>query len=151
MSDAAPKPNAWTDEAKNELLLRIIAQLKPEGKSINWSEINMDGRTVKSLQNQWTFFNKKIEAFKQQTADGSGPSTPVKKATPGRKRGPKPKKVASGDEEDFESPKVTPRKRRAPKTETPESGAKSAKKELTDSIIKGEVKDFEDDDTHGDI
>ncbi|KAF5592277.1 hypothetical protein FPCIR_5766 [Fusarium pseudocircinatum] len=88
MSDAAVKPNAWTDEAKNELLLRIIAQLKPEGKSINWSEINMEGRTVKSLQNQWTFFNKKIEAFKTQSNDGSAPSTPAKKATPGKPYAP---------------------------------------------------------------
>jgi hypothetical protein len=55
--------------------------LKPEGKSINWSEINMEGRTVKSLQNQWTFFNKKIEAFKAQSTDGSSPSTPAKKVT----------------------------------------------------------------------
>jgi hypothetical protein len=68
--------------------LRIIAQLKPEGKSINWSEINMEGRTVKSLQNQWTFFNKKIEAFKNQAADGSAPATPAKKATPGKPYAP---------------------------------------------------------------
>ncbi|KAF4345344.1 hypothetical protein FBEOM_645 [Fusarium beomiforme] len=151
MSDAAPKPNSWTDEAKNELLLRIIAQLKPEGKSINWSEINMEGRTVKSLQNQWTFFNKKIEAFKQQAADGNGPATPVKKATPGRKRGPKPKKLASDDEEGFESPSVTPRKRRAPKTETPEGEAKAVKRELTDAIIKDEAKDLEGEDIHGKV
>ncbi|KAF5229365.1 hypothetical protein FANTH_14228 [Fusarium anthophilum] len=142
MSDAAVKPNAWTDEAKNELLLRIIAQLKPEGKSINWSEINMEGRTVKSLQNQWTFFNKKIEAFKAQSNDGSSPSTPAKKATPGRKRGPKAKKGGDSDEDNvYETPKVTPRKRRAPKT--PESESKAVKKELSDAVVKDE--DMEDD------
>ncbi|KAF5963353.1 hypothetical protein FBULB1_13440 [Fusarium bulbicola] len=142
MSDAAVKPNAWTDEAKNELLLRIIAQLKPEGKSINWSEINMEGRTVKSLQNQWTFFNKKIEAFKAQSNDGSAPSTPAKKATPGRKRGPKAKKGADSDEDNvYETSKVTPRKRRAPKT--PESESKAVKKELSDAVVKNE--DMEDD------
>ncbi|KAF5691108.1 hypothetical protein FCIRC_516 [Fusarium circinatum] len=142
MSDAAVKPNAWTDEAKNELLLRIIAQLKPEGKSINWSEINMEGRTVKSLQNQWTFFNKKIEAFKAQSNDGSAPSPPAKKATPGRKRGPKAKKGADSDEDNvYETSKVTPRKRRAPKT--PESESKAVKKELSDAVVKDE--DMEDD------
>ncbi|KAH7248749.1 uncharacterized protein BKA55DRAFT_690866 [Fusarium redolens] len=148
MSDAAVKPNAWTDEAKNELLLRIIAQLKPEGKSINWSEINMEGRTVKSLQNQWTFFNKKIEAFKNQAADGSAPATPAKKATPGRKRGPKAKKVGSDDDDVFETSKVTPRKRRAPKA--PESDAKVVKKELSEAIVKDEEMD-DDEDAHGEV
>ncbi|UZP40851.1 hypothetical protein NXS19_008667 [Fusarium pseudograminearum] len=111
MSDSStPKTNAWTEEAKNELLLRIIAQLKPEGKSINWNEISMEGRTMKSLQNQWTAVNKKIDAIKQQTADA--PSPPAKK-TPGRKRGPKPKtpKIVGSDEDDgdYGSPKkVTP-------------------------------------------
>ncbi|KAG9504715.1 hypothetical protein J7337_004690 [Fusarium musae] len=138
MSDAAVKPNAWTDEAKNELLLRIIAQLKPEGKSINWSEINMEGRTVKSLQNQWTFFNKKIEAFKAQSTDGSSPSTPAKKVTP-RKRVPKPKKGGSDEEDAYETPKVTPRKRRAPKT--PDSESKAVKKELSDATVKDEEMD----------
>ncbi|TVY72660.1 hypothetical protein Focb16_v012632 [Fusarium oxysporum f. sp. cubense] len=148
MSDAAVKPNAWTDEAKNELLLRIIAQLKPEGKSINWSEINMEGRTVKSLQNQWTFFNKKLEAFKTQSNDGSTPSTPAKKATSARKRDPKAKKVAPDDDEVYESPKVTPRKRRAPKT--PESDSKAVKKELSEAVVKDE--EMEDDrDVDGEV
>ncbi|ENH63377.1 hypothetical protein FOC1_g10009272 [Fusarium oxysporum f. sp. cubense race 1] len=148
MSDAAVKPNAWTDEAKNELLLRIIAQLKPEGKSINWSEINMEGRTVKSLQNQWTFFNKKLEAFKTQSNDGSTPSTPTKKATSARKRGPKAKKVAPDDDEVYESPKVTPRKRRAPKT--PESDSKAVKKEPSEAVVKDE--EMEDDlDVDGEV
>ncbi|KAI1029249.1 hypothetical protein LB505_006249 [Fusarium chuoi] len=47
---------------------------------------------------QWTFFNKKIEAFKAQSNDGSTPSTPAKKATPGRKRAPKAKKGGSDEE-----------------------------------------------------
>lgn len=48
----------------------------------------MEGRTVKSLQNQWTFFNKKLEAFKTQSNDGSAPSTPAKKATSGKPYAP---------------------------------------------------------------
>ncbi|CVL02672.1 uncharacterized protein FMAN_00175 [Fusarium mangiferae] len=47
---------------------------------------------------QWTFFNKKIEAFKAQSNDGSTPSTPVKKATRGRKRVPKAKKGGPDEE-----------------------------------------------------
>ncbi|KAF5666202.1 hypothetical protein FHETE_6324 [Fusarium heterosporum] len=140
MSDTAPpKTNAWTEEAKNELLLRIIAQLKPEGKSINWSEIHMEGRTIKSLQNQWTFFNKRMEAYKNNSADGITPATPVKK-TPARKRTPKLKKAADcEDDDEFASPKnVTPRKRRAPKTEDTENVAKAVKMELSDAFIKDE-------------
>ncbi|KAJ4112223.1 hypothetical protein NW765_015292 [Fusarium oxysporum] len=48
--------------------------------------------------NQWTFFNKKIEALKHQAADGSAPATLVKETTSGRNRGPKPKKASSDDE-----------------------------------------------------
>lgn len=58
-------------------------QLKPEGKGINWSEIQMPGRTVKSLQNQWTAVNKKIDTIRQQQEqqDGDSAPVPVKKAT----------------------------------------------------------------------
>jgi hypothetical protein len=56
-------------------------QLKPEGKSINWSEVQMPGRTVKSLQNQWTAVNKRIDALRQQQQDGDAAGVPVKKAT----------------------------------------------------------------------
>ncbi|KAM0563239.1 hypothetical protein ACHAPJ_000957 [Fusarium lateritium] len=147
MSDTGTptKPNAWTDEVKIELLLRIISQMKPDGKGINWSEINMPGRTVKSLQNQWTILNKKMEAYKQQSTDGSAPTTPAKK-TPGRKRGPKPKKVESEDDEDtgLGAKKATPRKRRAPST--PERAAKAVKKELNDAIIKDEADAAEEED-----
>ncbi|KAG6993678.1 hypothetical protein FocnCong_v019532 [Fusarium oxysporum f. sp. conglutinans] len=48
--------------------------------------------------NQWTFFNKKIEALKHQAADGSAPVTLVKETTSGRNRDPKPKKASSEDE-----------------------------------------------------
>ncbi|KAM0350280.1 hypothetical protein ACHAPU_003447 [Fusarium lateritium] len=140
MSDTAlPKANAWTDEAKNELLLRIIAQLKPEGKGINWSEIHMEGRTVKSLQNQWTFFNKRIEVYRNNPADDSAPAIPVKKAR-ARKRARMAKKAAdSEDDNEFASPKkVTPRKRRAPETEDTENAAKAVKMELSDAFVKDE-------------
>ncbi|KAM5348109.1 hypothetical protein ACJ41O_007933 [Fusarium nematophilum] len=102
MCDSEPsgKANAWTEEAKvsadaltpfscpftqqepkqNEFLLRIIMQLKPEGKGINWGSIQMPGRTVKSLQNQWTAVNKKIELIKSQQQNGEAnvPATPKK-------------------------------------------------------------------------
>lgn len=47
-----------------------------------WFQQALLGRATRI--NQWTFFNKKIEAFKAQSNDGSTPSTPVKKATRGK-------------------------------------------------------------------
>jgi hypothetical protein len=38
--------------------------------------------------NQWTFFNKKIEALKHQAADGSAPATLVKETTSGKPYAP---------------------------------------------------------------
>jgi hypothetical protein len=113
---------------------------------------------MKSLQNQWTAFNKRIESIKQTNAD----SPPPPKKTPGRKRAPKakapktPKHVGS-DEEDEDYGSVTPRKRRVPSkylcpsvgfdglftnykkeiepdTESPESAAKAIKIELNETI-----------------
>jgi hypothetical protein len=40
----------------------------------------MEGRTMKSLQNQWTAFNKRIDALQQQSSDAP---PPLGKKTPG--------------------------------------------------------------------
>ncbi|KAJ4309566.1 hypothetical protein N0V84_011440 [Fusarium piperis] len=154
MSEATPtgKANAWTEEAKNEFLLRIIMQLKPEGKGINWSEVQMPGRTVKSLQNQWTAVNKKIEALRQQQQQDGGDSTatPAKKATP-RKR--KTKKIESEDEDDdatYGSAKKSGSRKRV-NTETPERATKAIKAEaaeLEDCQVK-EKSGFVADSDHG--
>ncbi|RMJ17899.1 hypothetical protein BHE90_004261 [Fusarium euwallaceae] len=151
---ATGKANAWTEEAKNEFLLRIIMQLKPEGKGINWSEIQMPGRTVKSLQNQWTAVNKKIDAIRQQQQDGGdAPSVPVKKATP-RKRKVNKKVVDSEDDDDgtYVGPKKSGSRKRA-NTETPERAAKAIKAEaaeLEDFQVKDEPA-FEADSEHGQV
>ncbi|KAM0261660.1 hypothetical protein ACHAQJ_002111 [Trichoderma viride] len=78
---------AWTEEAKFQFLLRIVAQLKEDGRTIKWEKINLPGRTTKSLKNMWTKINKQIADFEAQ--EKSGEPTPVK--TPG-KRGPPKKK-----------------------------------------------------------
>ncbi|KAM0431959.1 hypothetical protein ACHAPT_005214 [Fusarium lateritium] len=168
MSEATPtgKANAWTEEAKpdlnvlqNEFLLRIIMQLKPDGKGINWSEIQMPGRTVKSLQNQWTSVNKKIEVLKEQKQNGDAAGTPVKKATrkylvsshrnwvkanhslcQARKRRAKKHESEEDDDASFVSPKK-PRSRKRSTTDTPERTAKAIKEEaaeLEDFPIKEE-------------
>ncbi|RDA90863.1 hypothetical protein CP533_3226 [Ophiocordyceps camponoti-saundersi (nom. inval.)] len=83
MSDETPaKAGAWTDEAKYQLTLRIIAQLKEEGRTINWSRIVMEGRTTKSLKNQWTKMAKEIAELENMEKGGAGVGTPTKaKAT----------------------------------------------------------------------
>ncbi|KAI6785143.1 uncharacterized protein J7T54_006785 [Emericellopsis cladophorae] len=86
------KAGAWTEAAKLEFLLRIIAVYK-DNKPMPWSRINMPGRTQKSLQNQWTKIQKDIAAL----ADGD-PETALK-ATP-RKRGKKSVGIENGDDDD---------------------------------------------------
>ncbi|KAF4975831.1 hypothetical protein FZEAL_7450 [Fusarium zealandicum] len=122
-------------------------QLKPEGKGINWTSIHMPGRTVKSLQNQWTATNKKIDVLKAQQGDHYTPS-PAKKA-PSRKS-KTIKKAPSEDEDDtgFGSVKKPNARKRRANTDTPERAAKAVKKELTEAFIKPEPEvDGEDD--HG--
>ncbi|KAM0484176.1 hypothetical protein ACHAPX_001595 [Trichoderma viride] len=80
--------SAWTDEAKFQFLLRVVAQLKEDGRSIKWEKINLPGRTPKSLMHMWAKINKQITEF--ETAESNGEPTPVK--TP-RKRGPPKKKT----------------------------------------------------------
>lgn len=67
-----------------QFLLRVVAQLKEDGRSIKWEKINLPGRTPKSLMHMWAKINKQITEF--ETAESNGEPTPVK--TP-RKRGPR--------------------------------------------------------------
>ncbi|KAI8723475.1 hypothetical protein NCS52_00203300 [Fusarium sp. LHS14.1] len=154
MSEGTPtgKANAWTEEAKNEFLLRIIMQLKPEGKGINWSEVQMPGRTVKSLQNQWTAVNKRIDALKQQQQqDGDTVPVPVKKATPRKRKANK--KVESEDDDDGTYVVKKSNSRKRSNTETPERAAKAIKveaAELEDVQVK-EESGFNVDSEHGQV
>ncbi|PTB60766.1 hypothetical protein M431DRAFT_12616 [Trichoderma harzianum CBS 226.95] len=83
--------SAWTEDAK--FLLRIVAQLKGDGRGIKWEKINIPGRTVKSLQNMWTKINKQINDF--EARENSGEGSLVIPAKP-RKRGPPRKKALAG-------------------------------------------------------
>ncbi|TWU76539.1 hypothetical protein ED733_007756 [Metarhizium rileyi] len=100
----------WTEEAKFLFLVRIVAQLRENGRSINWHKVSMPGRTVKSMQNMWTKINKMIAEVEAEDGD-----TPVQRPSP-RKRAPKRSTVASDDEGELsaaaKSPvKTTPQKR----------------------------------------
>lgn len=39
---------------QSQLLLRVLASVLPEGKGVDWKNVNMPGRTQKALQHQWT-------------------------------------------------------------------------------------------------
>ncbi|KAH7328219.1 hypothetical protein B0I35DRAFT_12210 [Stachybotrys elegans] len=74
------KSGAWTDTAKLQFLLRIIGQLAPQGKGIDWKRIQMPGRTTKSLQMMWTKIRKEISEIEEQQAETTTPvATPRKR------------------------------------------------------------------------
>ncbi|RCI09561.1 hypothetical protein L249_4042 [Ophiocordyceps polyrhachis-furcata BCC 54312] len=76
------KGNPWTEEAKIQFLLRIISQLREDGRTINWSRLGMEGRTTKSLQNMWTKITKEIAEMEARDAGEGSVGTPSKsKAT----------------------------------------------------------------------
>ncbi|KAK7402834.1 hypothetical protein QQX98_011426 [Neonectria punicea] len=110
----------WTEEAKYQFLLRIVAQFKEDGKQINWSRVVMPGRTTKSLQNMWTKINKQVSDLEEKHNNGNYefPATPTKKiATPRKPRAKKSDAVVN-DEDDSDGntasvKKATPRKRAA--------------------------------------
>ncbi|KAJ2972470.1 hypothetical protein NQ176_g7139 [Zarea fungicola] len=112
MADASPDPkNAWTDEARLQFLLRVVAQLQRNGQSIKWNEINMPGRTPKSLQHQWA----KIKALVAELEKASGqPATPPK----AKGRGAVAKRKATDD--GSLTQKTTPQKKRL-RTPTPDN------------------------------
>ncbi|PHH72779.1 hypothetical protein CDD82_5803 [Ophiocordyceps australis] len=73
--------------------MRIVGQLRTDGASLNWSKINMEGRTTKSLQNQWCKMNKEIAGLAAESS--SGPKTPNQpKSTPRKARAKKGDKKA---------------------------------------------------------
>ncbi|KAG8425291.1 hypothetical protein J3458_002013 [Metarhizium acridum] len=96
----------WTEEAKFQFLIRIVAQLRENGRSINWQKIDMPGRTVKSMQNMWTKINKMIAEVEAESGDA-----PITRPTP-RKRTPKRSKgtAASDDEDELSTPAKSPQK-----------------------------------------
>lgn len=66
---------------QTEFLLRMIAHLKDDSKTINWKEINMRGRSLKSLQGQWTKVNKALAELEKLGDAPMTPSKSPKKAT----------------------------------------------------------------------
>ncbi|TQV98724.1 hypothetical protein V2A60_007570 [Cordyceps javanica] len=100
---AAEAKQAWTDEARFQFLLRVISQLQRSGQSIKWDEINIPGRTQKSLQHQWAKIKTQVAELEKA---GGQPSTPTK--AKGKAAGAKRKA------EEPPTPDATPLKKRTP-------------------------------------
>ncbi|KOS17545.1 hypothetical protein ESCO_002999 [Escovopsis weberi] len=134
------RSNAWNEQAKYQLLLRIIAQTK-ENRPIKWDLINMPGRTTKSLQNMWTRINKEVQELEAQNeGEGSGVATPRKssaKKSAGRGRPKKSDPIVPEEADDEEDVAPIP--------------FKLASKKKRESLLEDEVSDIkrmktEDDD-----
>ncbi|KAK1506821.1 hypothetical protein CTAM01_03153 [Colletotrichum tamarilloi] len=120
-SEAAPaagRVGAWTDAERFQLVLRVLATVLPDGKGVDWKNVNMEGRTLKALQGQWTAI---IAQMREINTGENGEAAAPKQKTP-RKTAVKKKAVAApedseeanGDQERSEETKpVTPKKRAA--------------------------------------
>ncbi|KJZ79883.1 hypothetical protein HIM_00597 [Hirsutella minnesotensis 3608] len=138
-TEANGKPLPWTEETKIQLLLRIVAQFRDNGgKQINWSKIQMEGRTTKSLKGMWTKINKEISDLEAAQNEGTPikPKTPVKRDR--KKAADKPVEDAetltvggeNGAMDEGDSPKATPKKRGpTPRAKAPKKVKKSESEE----------------------
>ncbi|KAG5983466.1 hypothetical protein E4U55_008059 [Claviceps digitariae] len=139
-TDGGPrKPQPWTEEAK----------LRDGGRPIDWTKINMPGRTPKSLQNTWFAIKKMVDEKDKEGMGmdngGVGGGSPAKVATPRRKLPGKNKVLPfkeeqdDDDDDDIKDPpkKTTPSKRKAGST----AGGQEKK---VKSAIKGDPDDGED-------
>ncbi|POR37544.1 Uncharacterized protein TPAR_02259 [Tolypocladium paradoxum] len=157
MSDTEVTPGKalpWTDEAKFQFLLRIIAQLRDDGKTMNWARINMAGRTTKSLQNMWTKINKEISEIEAaENGENGGTPTKPRPSTPRKGRTKKVEKPSpvngpcasdSEGETDVKPTPATPRKRTLAARAASNSAAKKIKKAASDCEADAVIKDGSD-------
>ncbi|KAI5463354.1 hypothetical protein BGZ63DRAFT_452764 [Mariannaea sp. PMI_226] len=146
------KLSAWTDDAKYQFLLRVVAQFKEEGKQINWQKFEMPGRTTKSLQNMWTKVNKQIAELEANPSGNgwcAGVNATAKKAavsTPRKRRGKKAPVNEEDSDGEAHTPIKTPGKHKSPGA-IPKRTPKVRKASKDDDVttpVKGEFKDEDD-------
>ncbi|OTB19983.1 hypothetical protein K445DRAFT_363325 [Daldinia sp. EC12] len=59
---------SWSPQEKLNLLIQVIDRINPAGRGIPFAELNMPGRTVRSLKNTWT--GLRAEAAAYRTSNG---------------------------------------------------------------------------------
>ncbi|RYP13701.1 hypothetical protein DL767_010605 [Monosporascus sp. MG133] len=72
----------WTDAEKASLMVQIIDQLTSAGGKVRLGELNMPGRTPKSLMHMLGKIKDEAAAHKVEGGSGSVPATPKAKAGP---------------------------------------------------------------------
>ncbi|KAI1481586.1 hypothetical protein F4774DRAFT_374508 [Daldinia eschscholtzii] len=60
---------AWSPQEKLNLLIQVIDRINPAGRGIPFAELNMPGRTVRSLKNTWTGLRAEAAAYRTSNGD----------------------------------------------------------------------------------
>ncbi|EFQ27734.1 uncharacterized protein GLRG_02878 [Colletotrichum graminicola M1.001] len=137
---AGGRPGGWTDTERFQLVLRVLATLLTEGKSVEWKSVNMPNRTLKAMQGQWTSILAQMRDLNTDGGDAPAPKakTPLKKPAAAKKKKAAAAKNSenanedSGDHhDDGETKKAATPKKRAAATDadgTPKKRRTPAKK-----------------------
>ncbi|KAI2624198.1 hypothetical protein GGR54DRAFT_595444 [Hypoxylon sp. NC1633] len=106
--------SAWSEGEKALFYVQVVDQFSNNGRSrINYSKINMPGRTTKSLTHVMNKIRAEAAAYLQSVGDGNGLQSPVASPTKGKskKRGMKLLDHELLDDEDNEEKKHSPQKK----------------------------------------
>ncbi|KAK6957741.1 hypothetical protein Daesc_000529 [Daldinia eschscholtzii] len=55
---------AWSPQEKLNLLIQVIDRINPAGRGIPFAELNMPGRTVRSLKHTWSGLRAEAAAYR---------------------------------------------------------------------------------------
>lgn len=66
-------------------MLRVLATLLTDGKGVEWRKIEMEGRTLKAMQGQWTSI---LSQIRDLNISGDGASTTPAKPRAGKSKSP---------------------------------------------------------------
>ncbi|WDK11576.1 hypothetical protein CGRA01v4_02855 [Colletotrichum graminicola] len=76
---AGGRPGGWTDTERFQLVLRVLATLLTEGKSVEWKSVNMPNRTLKAMQGQWTSILAQMRDLNTDGGDAPAPKAKTRK------------------------------------------------------------------------
>ncbi|XXG98505.1 hypothetical protein Hte_004829 [Hypoxylon texense] len=131
---------AWTEGEQMSFLNQAILQLTKNGGHIKYNELNMPGRTAKSLSHRMENIRAQAAAYEKQNGQtvasptggkkntAAGPKTPPTSPTRTARKQPSPRGSKLDDDEDDEEYKPGPPAKRPRR-----SVAKRVKKEVVDS------------------
>ncbi|KAI1806201.1 hypothetical protein F4811DRAFT_171235 [Daldinia bambusicola] len=59
---------AWTPQEKLNLLMQVVDRINPPGRGIPLADLNMPGRTPKSLRHVWSHLRAEAAAYRQNSS-----------------------------------------------------------------------------------